>query len=82
MDNSLNTEFNIDTYTKTGFDLVVELDDEVEYLINKDSIQTIKSNAATVSLKRLIDGEIKIIAIERIIKSLQTRGPVDYLTTK
>lgn len=76
------TEFNIDTYIKPDFDLVIELDDEVEYLIDKVAVESIKNNESTVSLKRLIDDEMKATTIERIIKALQTNGPSDYLGIK
>jgi len=75
-------KFNTDQYTKRGFDLVVELDDEVEYLVDKEVVASIKNNEQTIILKRLIDGETKKVAIERIIESLQKIGPVDYLKIK
>ncbi|MBP7846390.1 MAG: hypothetical protein KA007_03035 [Candidatus Pacebacteria bacterium] len=75
-------KFNIDSHIKPGFDLVVELDDEVEYIVDKEIVESIRNNQSTVNLKRLIDGEIKIVALDRIIKSLQKEGPVDYLKTQ
>ncbi len=80
--NNLPEEFNIDANIKQGFDLVVELDDEVEYLIDKEAIASIRNNESTIALKRLIDSEVKIITTERVIKTLQTGGPVDYLKIK
>jgi len=71
--------FDIDQYTKPGFDIVIALDYEVEYILDKEAIESIKNNELTTILKRLIDGEVRIIVIEQIIKSLQVGGPVDYI---
>ena len=75
-------KFNIKQYTRVGFDLVVELDDEVEYLLDKEAAASLQNNEATIILKRLVDGKRQIVAAERIIKSLQKEGPIDYLKIK
>ena len=76
--NDLPQEFNVNTYIKPGFDLIIELDD-VEYLIDMQAVAAIKDNESTIALKRLIDGGVKIASIEQIIKVLQAKGPLDYL---
>jgi hypothetical protein len=75
-------KFNMNKYVRSGFDPVVELDDEVEYLLSKEAVESIQNNQSTISLVRLIDGEIRIFPIEQIIVSLEKGGVVDYLKAK
>lgn len=75
-------KFNIDQYIKIGFDLIVELDDGVEYLLDKEAVASIRNNEMTVILKRLIDSEKQIIVVDRVIKSLNKNGPIDYIKSK
>ena len=80
--NKLPEKFDIGIFLKAGSDLVVELDDDVEYLLDNEAAASIRSNEPTAVLKRLIDGEAVTFHIERIVKALQTEGPIDYLKTR
>lgn len=79
MNNSSEKQFNINDYNKPGYNMCLELDDEVEYLLEENAITSIKNNEPTVSLKRLVDGEMCTVAIQKIITALETDGPSDYL---
>ncbi len=57
---------------------VIEID-EVEYLINKDGAEAIKSEDKTILLKRIIDGESSLISIDKIKKAIKDNGIIDYL---
>ncbi len=79
MDTTTHKEFNIDDFIKPGHNMVVELDDEIEYLLDEEAIAMIKNNEANIFLKRLGDGHIVAITREKIITALDTDGLVDYL---
>ncbi len=70
---------NIDAYLKKGFDPVIELDDEVEYLLTVDAINLLKKGAKFVKLIRLIDSKEINTEVIRISAALEKEGPIDYL---
>lgn len=74
--------FNIKKYTKPGKDMVIELDDEVEYIIDSKIIQQIKAGEKTVLLIRVVDDYIVPTSLSRIVSSLEKNGPIDYLDIK
>lgn len=76
---SKSPKFNIQKYIKPGFDLILELDDEVEYLIDAEAVKSISSNERTVLLKRLVDGEAIVMTSRKVIQTLKKSGPTDYL---
>lgn len=80
--NKSSEKFNIDSYIKTGFDLVIELDDEVEYLIDMEAVTAVKNDKKIVVLKRLVDGEKIIIPTSKVINNLQKNELTDYLEIK
>ncbi|HRH22527.1 MAG TPA: hypothetical protein PLB51_00845 [Candidatus Paceibacterota bacterium] len=74
-----NYQFNIDTYLKPSKNTVVELDDEVEYIIDDEAVLSIKNNKEHIFLIRVIDRKIVPVELEKIKKSLTKKGPIDYL---
>lgn len=72
-------EFCIDDYIKPKLNIVVELDDGVEYLIEKEAIASIKNKESTVILKRLFDRKNILLSTKKVITALEVDGPVDYL---
>ncbi len=74
-----NSQFNIDTYLKASKNTVVELDDEVEYIIDDEAVLSIKNNKEYVFLIRVIDRKIVPVELEKIKKNLSKEGPIDYL---
>jgi hypothetical protein len=65
-------------FIKPGKNLVIELE-EVEYLLNGESLEAIERENGTIPLVRLYDKRVDRIAIEKIEAALMKDGPVDYL---
>lgn len=68
-----------DKFIKPNKNIVIELEDEVEYLLDDESIGQILNKSLKISLKRLVDGAKIAIEIKKIEKSLKTKGVIDYL---
>lgn len=73
---------NIDVFLKPDKNIVIELEDEVEYLLDDDAVNDIKNKKKEVRLKRLVDGELFIVSVESTNKSLEKNGVIDYLDKK
>lgn len=67
---------------KAGKDIVVEMDDEVEYVIDGVAVEAIERGDRKINLMRLYDGEIRAIDIERIENILLKEGVTDYLNKR
>lgn len=74
-----NSQFDIKKYLKSNKNLVIELDDEVEYVLDDEAILSIKNNKEHVFAIRVIDRKIVPVEREEIEKSLIKNGPIDYL---
>ncbi len=70
---------DIRKYIKPGKDIVIELDDEVEYLLNKSAIRSLKDKDSNILLIRLLDGKIRKTSLKLVIQSLKKNGVVDYI---
>lgn len=57
---------------------VIEID-EVEYLITEESADKINKGAETISLKRLIDYEERLISLKTLLKIIKQGGIIDRL---
>lgn len=73
---------DIERYIKLNKDIVVELDDEVEYLIDDNAVQAIKKSDKRIPLKRLIDGKFFWIDLGMVARAIDNNGIVDYLDKK
>lgn len=70
---------NINRFLKSDKDLIIELEDEVEYIIDDEAVLSIKNNKEHIFLIRVIDRKIVPVELEKIKKSLTKKGPIDYL---
>lgn len=70
---------NIQKYMRAGKDIVVELDDEVEYLLNGAAAEAIQHGDEEVDLIRLYDRAIRRVPVSRIEVSVAEKGIIDYL---
>ena len=73
---------DIKQFTKQGKDIVVELDDEVEYIIDDAAVKEIENGAEKVTLIRVIDRTPQTISVKRIAWALKKEGVIDYLDRK
>ncbi len=70
---------DIKKFTKQGKNIVVELDDEVEYIIDDVAIKAIENGEEKVTLIRIVDRKPQSISVKRIFWALQKEGVADYL---
>ena len=70
---------NIDRFLKRNKILVVELDDEVEYLIDDQAADKIRRGQQFVFVTRVIDRVHRRVSVKRIFWALSMNGPLDYL---
>lgn len=70
---------NIKLFVKHGKNIVVELDDEVEYIIDDAAVEVIEKGAERVKLIRVVDRAPKTISVKRIRWALHKEGVVDYI---
>ncbi len=75
----MDNNFDINKYIKQGFDIVIELDDEVEYLLNSQAVESLRNKEETVILIRLVDRVPILKKSSEIIKSLRETGVIDFL---
>lgn len=69
-------------FLKPGKQLIVELDDGVDYLVSNESAKQLDEGVRIVSLIRLFDQTSHRISARRIFWALQREGSVDYLDSK
>ncbi len=70
---------NIKSFTKKGKNIVVELDDEVEYIIDDAAIESLEKGAEQVTLIRVVDRAHQPISAKRIAWAIKKEGVIDYL---
>jgi hypothetical protein len=70
---------DIIAHVKPDSYLVIELQDEVEYLLDDASIQAVRAGKETIPLTRLIDREMRMVSRVDIEEALAKKGPIDYL---
>lgn len=73
---------DISTHIKPDAYLVIELKDEVEYLLDDASIRAMQAGEESVPLVRLVDRETRLVDradIEDAFAEREGGGPVDYL---
>ncbi len=70
---------NINQYLKPGKNIVIELHDEVEYLLDDEAVEEIESGNEKVTLKRFADRVSVIMEVGAIENTLQKGGIVDYI---
>jgi hypothetical protein len=70
---------NLRRFFKKGYRTVIELDDEVEYLIDEKAEEAVKRNDPLIALTRLFDHEILAIETKEVLRCLQKRGPTSFL---
>lgn len=75
-------KLNIGKFLKPGKDIIIELDDEVEYLLNDKAVEAIQRGDRKTVLTRLYDQETYFIDTQRIRDTLLRRGVIDYLDKK
>lgn len=73
---------DIGKFFEPGKNMVIELDDGVEYVVGDHAVEAIQRHDAEVDLVRLYDGETRTVAIERIQDALLKKSAVDYLDKK
>ncbi len=70
---------DITSLYKQGKNMVVELDDGVEYIVDERTFTDIKNGKNKVILIRVIDREPQIISVRRIMWGIEKDGVVDYI---
>ncbi len=74
-----NKKVQIGDFLKDGEDLVINMN-EVEYLVNDESVRAVEDGEKIIPVVQLYDGEGYFFNIKEIEKSLAENGPVDYLS--
>lgn len=59
--------------------VVVELEDGVEYLIDERAAEDIKKKSPLVIVRRLYDGLISVVTLKRLRNTLKKRGVVAHI---
>lgn len=72
----------INKFIKPGLNIVIELDDEVEYVIDEKALAQIKVGQTLIDLIRVVDRDTVQISAKRIGWSLNNGGAIDYLKAK
>ena len=72
---------DIKDFLKPGKDIVVEIED-VEYLLDDESVSCIEQNKKNIPLVELYDHQSYLFDIEVILRVLREGGVVDYLDKK
>ncbi len=67
---------------KVGKDIVIELDDEVEYLLDMPAMRALESENTQIDVMRLYDHKRFLIDRDKVINTLVSRGAVDYLDSR
>lgn|GEM_PF-3465881 len=67
---------------KPGKDIVVELEDDVEYIVDAEAVAAIKAEKSAVTLIRVIDRKPIAVSTRRIKWGLHKEGVIDYLDHK
>lgn len=70
---------DIKSFTKKGKNIVVELDDEVEYIIGDAAVKAIEKGTGKTTLIRVVDRALQIVSIKRILWGLHKEGVIDYI---
>lgn len=73
---------NIDKYLKPNKLIVLELSDEVEYLLDDKAIEDIRNKSDTIFLIRLIDRKTLGFSFLQVVSAIDNGGIVDYLDIK
>ena len=73
---------NISAFLRPGKDIVIELDDEVEYILNESAVNAVGNGQEQILLIRIIDREPRTISARRIKWAISNSGVVDYLDIK
>lgn len=71
--------WDIDDFTRPGQWIVVELDDEVEYIVNDQGVADIRAGKALATLIRVIDRKPESISVRRIWWAIAKEGVIDYI---
>jgi TolB-like protein len=66
-------------FIKPGKHMVIELDDEVEYIVDGDATEALRSGQRIIKLIRLIDRTTRMISARRIVWAVAHEGVIDYL---
>ena len=74
-----SNDFDINTFLKDGKNIVIELDDEVEYILDDKAVEEIKKRKSVVNLIRVIDRTIQPTKFKKIKEAFLRDGVVDYL---
>jgi hypothetical protein len=74
-----NLIMDIKNYMNEGKNMVIELDNEIEYLIDEVAEKDILKNKNKIKLTRLIDREHFFVEKKLIEKAIQKKGIIDYL---
>lgn len=72
----------IEKFLKDGKDVVIELNDQVEYVLNKKATMALRNGEKQITLLRLYDGKDFPVDVEEIKKAILGGGIVDYLDEK
>ena len=51
----------------------------LEYLIDKNALESIKSEDKTVLLKRIVDHNYDLISYKEVERNIRSNGIIDYL---
>ena len=70
---------NIQKLLKKGKNIIVELDDEVEYIIDDAAVKEMGNGVEQVKLIRVIDRTPQTVSVKRIVWALKKEGVIDYL---
>ena len=70
---------DIQKLIRVGKNIVVELDDEVEYIIDDTAVEAIEKGADKATLIRVVDRAPRTISVKRIAWALKKEGVIDYL---
>ena len=70
---------DIHKFVKPGKDIVIDLEDGVEYLVDDNAVVAIERGDQIIELIGLYGGKHYALDIKDILVSLQKKGVIDYL---
>ena len=73
---------NLKKFLKPGKNMVLELDDDVEYLVDDRVVEALEREDKYIYLIRLMDNQAFKVEIARVKKAISIGGIIDYLDKK
>jgi hypothetical protein len=71
--------FDIRKFFRPGKNMVIEMDDDVEYILDDKSVEALSEGKEQISVIRVIDRTRQMVTARRIRWAISKEGIIDYL---